>query len=62
MLLIYYTRYSIEFHCYKLLMSVGFNSLSGQGCTHWPVGKIAIGFCRRVTGERAKIAEGQEVR
>jgi hypothetical protein len=39
MLLIYYTRYSIEFHCYKPLMLVGFNTVSGQGCSRWPVGK-----------------------
>jgi hypothetical protein len=31
MRLIYYTRYSIEFHCYKPLMLVGFNTVSGQG-------------------------------
>src|SRR5260370_450910 len=39
MLLIYYTRYSIEFHCYKPLMLVGFNHVSVQGCSRWPVGK-----------------------
>jgi hypothetical protein len=42
MRLIYYTRYSIEFHCYKPLMLVGFNTVSGQECSHWPVGKNGL--------------------
>ncbi len=42
MLLIYYTQYSIEFHCYKPLMLVGFNTVSGQGCSRCSVGKNGL--------------------
>jgi len=38
MLLIYYTQYSIEFHCYKLLMLMRFNTMPGHcrgGLADW---------------------------
>ena len=65
MLLIYYTQYSIEFHCYKPLMLVGFNTVSGHAGVR--VGRLAKTDCHWISppcksvNER-KFAEGQEVR